>query len=46
LLNILPNYFPVVAEAFIPRDPVALVERVGDCAISAPFLGLERFSKL
>ena len=35
----MPNYFPVVTEAFNLRDPVALVERVGDCAISAPFFG-------
>ena len=35
----LPKYFPLVAEAFSPRDPVALVERVSDCAICAPFFG-------
>jgi hypothetical protein len=35
----LPNYFPVVTEAFNLRDPVPLVERVGDCTISAPFFG-------
>jgi len=34
----LSNYFPVIAEVFVPRGPMILVERVGDCAVFAPFL--------
>jgi len=35
----LANYFPVIAEVFVPRGPVMLSERVGDCAVAARFFG-------